>query len=107
MAILTWHQDKNPVVRGASWKLAFYYYNAARGDINLLNCQADLEADGKVLCSTTLGNVLIDAPTGKITCTLTPAQSRAVEFTQSEAFFHLTFPSGEIRTIFKGRLPSV
>ena len=99
MSLATAHLDKYPIVRGASWKLAFYWRHLVRGDINLTGCVARLFVNRQPFA---IG--LVDVPTGKITFLLNAAQTDAVSWTQGKYLLEVEFPNGEQRAVATGRI---
>ena len=90
------------VIQGDSFVLSAFYKDSSSNPINLSGYTAEFQVKdqpgGKVVCATatTSSGIVIDAALGKITVTLTPAQTK--KFTIPRAAYQLQIDSGAIKT---------
>jgi hypothetical protein len=90
------------IIQGDSFVLAVVYKDAALIPIDLAGYTAEFQVKdtpgGKVVCATAItgSGIVIDAPNGKVTVTLTPAQTK--NFTVPRAAYQLQLNSGTIKT---------
>jgi hypothetical protein len=99
---------KNPIVKGASWTLAFRWKTKNSSGlsipVDLTGCTARLVLKKKNLQDLTY-SATIDIPTGKISANLTPVQTAAITIADADYFMEVTHPSGSITTVLYGVVP--
>jgi hypothetical protein len=106
MGVRIYDLKKNPIIRGASWKFEVNYLepDGTTPMPGLASATAKLRiarsGDTPIVWTGT-----INSGTGKITFTLTPVQSAALNFSQATYFLDIEFPS-ETRTILTGPIPT-